>query len=113
MGQPFSRTIDKRSGVQLNYLNDMSEMPSTSTVAHNMAITGRFARGRIDKAFAVSRNKIKRTLGAAQSLSVSALGEPYVHVYEALKSGAVQAIVSRLVSASATNKLMVATGGCG
>lgn len=109
MGQPFSRTIDKRSGVQLNYLNDMSEMPSTTTVAHNMAITGRFARGRIDKAFAVSRNKIKRTLGAAQSLSVSALGEPYVHVYEALKSGAVQAIVSRLVSASATNKLMVAT----
>lgn len=108
MGQPFSRTIDKRSGVQLNYINDMSEMPSTSTVAHNMAIAGRFARGRIDKVFAVSRNKIKRTLGVATSLSVSKLGEPYVHINEALKAGTVQAIVSRLVSASATNKLMVA-----
>ncbi|WP_395601215.1 hypothetical protein AB4P95_29825 (plasmid) [Pseudomonas sp. A1437] len=106
---PFSRSIDKRSGVQLNYINDMSEMPSTSTVAHNMAITGRFARGRTDKVFAVSRDKIKRVLGSAQSLSVSALGEPYVHIYEALKKGTVQAIVSRLVSADATNKLMVAT----
>jgi hypothetical protein len=109
MTTPFSRSIDKRSGVQLNYINDMSEMPSVSTVAHNMAITGRFARGRIDKVFAVSRNKIKRILGAAQSLSVSALGEPYVHIVEALKGGTVQAIVSRLVSADATNKLMVAT----
>lgn len=106
---PFSRTIDKRSGVQLNQINDMSETPNTSTVAHNMAITGRFARGRIDKVFAVSRNKLKRTLGAAQSMSVSALGEPYVHIQEALKSGTVQAIVSRLVSAEATNKLMVAS----
>lgn len=109
MSIPFSRSIDKRSGVQLNYINDMSETPSTSTVAHNMAITGRFSRGRIDKVFAVSRNKLKRTLGAAQSMSVSALGEPYVHIYEALKSGTVQAIVSRLVSADATNKLMVAS----
>lgn len=109
MTVPFSRSIDKRSGVQLNYISDMSEMPSVGTVAHNMAITGRFARGRIDTVFAVSRNKIKRTLGAAQSLSVSALGEPYVHIQEALKGGTVQAIVSRLVSATATNKLMVAT----
>jgi hypothetical protein len=106
---PFSRTVNKRSGVQVNPINDMSEIPSVSTVAHNMAIVGRFARGRIDKAFAVSRNKQKRTLGAAQSLSVSALGEPYVHIYEALKSGTVQAVVSRLVSADAENKLMVAT----
>jgi len=109
MSIPFSRSIDKRSGVQLNHINDMSEMPSVSTVAHNMAIAGRFARGRTDKVFAVSRGKLKRTLGAAQSLSVSALGEPYVHISEALKGGTVQAIVSRLVSADATNKLMVAT----
>lgn len=109
MSIPFSRSIDKRSGVQLNHINDMSETPSTSTVAHNMAITGRFARGRVDKVFAVSRNKVKRMLGAAQSMSVSALGEPYVHIQEALKSGTVQAIVSRLVSADSTNKLMVAS----
>lgn len=109
MSIPFSRSVDKRSGVQLNYLNDMSEIPSVSTVAHNMAITGRFSRGRIDKVFAVSSGRLKRTLGAAQSLSVSALAEPYVHVVEALKKGTVQAIVSRLVSAEATNKLMVAT----
>lgn len=109
MSIPFSRSIDKRSGVQLNQINDMSEMPSVSTVAHNMAIAGRFARGRIDKVFAVSRGRLKRTLGAAQSLSVSALGEPYVHITEALKGGTVQAIVSRLISADAENKLMVAT----
>ena len=109
MSIPFSRSIDKRSGVQLNYINDMSEMPSVSTVAHNMAIAGRFSRGRIDKVFAVSRNKIKRTLGSPQSLSVSPLGEPYVHIQEALKGGTVQAVVSRLVSADASNKLMVAT----
>ena len=106
---PFSRSIDKRSGVQLNYIDDQSEMPSVSTVAHNMAIAGRFARGRVDKVFAVSRNKLKRVLGAPQSLSVSALGESYVHIHEALKKGTVQAIVSRLVSSDATNKLMVAT----
>ena len=106
---PFSRTVNKRSGVQQNPINDMSEMPSVGTVAHNMAITGRFSRGRIDKVFAVSRDRQRRVLGSAQSLSVSALGEPYVHVYEALKKGTMQAIVSRLVSSTATNKLMVAT----
>jgi hypothetical protein len=106
---PFSRTIDKRSGVLLYPINDMSEQPSTNTVAHNMAITGRFSRGRIDKAFAVSKGKQTRWLGAAQSMSASALAQPYVHIYEALKAGTVQAVVSRLVSASAKNQLMVAT----
>lgn len=109
MTVPFSRTVDKRSAVQLNPINDKSEQPSVSTVAHNMAITGRFNRGRIDKVFAVSRGKEARVLGAPQSLSVSKLGEAYVHITEALKKGTVQAIVSRLVSDSAKNQLMVAS----
>lgn len=110
---PFSRSVGKRSGVQVNPILDMSEMPSTSTVAHNMAIVGRFARGRIDKAFAVSRDKQIRTLGVAQSLAVSALAEVRVHMYEALKNGTIQCVVSRLVSASAKNQLMVATAATG
>jgi len=109
MTSPFSRSISARSGVQLNYIDDQSEQPSTDTVANNMAITGRFARGRIDKVFAVSKGKEKRLLGAPVSLSVSRLGEPYVHIYEALRKGTVQAIVSRLVSATAKNQLMVCT----
>ncbi|BAW27446.1 hypothetical protein [Pseudomonas putida] len=109
MTQTFSRTVGKRSGVQLNDIVDQSEQPSTSTVAHNIAIVGRFPRGRIDKVFAVSQGRFRRTLGQAVSLAVSALSEPAVHIYEALKAGTVQAIVSRLIAAGSTNKLMVAT----
>ncbi|MBD8671641.1 hypothetical protein [Pseudomonas lurida] len=105
---PFDRVVGKRSGVQLNRIDDQSEVPSISTVAHNMAIVGRFPRGRIDKAFGVGKGKQKRVLGAAQSLSVSKLAEPQVHIYEALKKGTVQAVVSRLVASDAKNKLMVA-----
>lgn len=108
MTQNFSRTIGKRSGVQLNEINDQSEQPSTSTVAHNIAIVGRFPRGRIDKVFAVSQGRFKRTIGQAVSLAVSALAEPAVHIYESLKAGTIQAIVSRLVAAGSTNKLLVA-----
>lgn len=106
---PFSRTVGKRSGVQLNRISDKSEQPNVGTVAHNMAIVGRFGRGRIDRVFAVSRGREARVLGAPQSLAVSKLGEAYVHIYEALKKGTVQAIVSRLVSDAAKNQLMVAS----
>jgi len=109
MTQNFSRTVGKRSGVQLNEINDQSEQPSTDTVAHNIAIAGRFPRGRIDKVFAVSQGRFKRTLGQAVSLAVSALAEPAVHIYESLKAGTVQAIVSRLIAAGSVNKLLVAT----
>lgn len=113
MSIPFSRTVGKRSGVQLNRISDKSEQPSVSTVAHNMAIAGRFSRGRTDKVFAVSRGKEARVLGAPQSLAVSKLGEAYVHISEALKKGTMQAIVSRLVSDDAKNKLMVASNVTG
>lgn len=109
MTQSFSRTVGKRSGVQVNNINDQSEQPSTSTVAHNIAIVGRFPRGRIDKVFAVSQGRFRRTLGQTVSLSVSALSEPAVHINEALKAGAVQAVVSRLIASGSTNKLMVAS----
>lgn len=113
MSIPFSRTVNKRSGVQVNRISDKSEQPSVSTVAHNMAIPGRFSRGRIDKVFAVSRGKEARVLGAPQSLAVSKLGEAYVHISEALKKGTVQAIVSRLVGDDAKNQLMVASNVTG
>jgi len=109
MSQVFSRQVGKRSGVQVNNIIDQSEQPSTSTVAHNIAIVGRFPRGRTDKVFAVTQGRFKRTLGQTASLTVSALSEPAVHIHEALKAGTVQAIVSRLVATGSSNKLMVAT----
>lgn len=109
MSQVMSRTVGKRSGVQVNQINDQSEQPSTSTVAHNIALVGRFPRGRTDKVFAVSQGRFKRTLGQSVSLAVSALAEPAIHIYEALQAGTVQAIVSRLIGPDAVNQLMVAS----
>jgi len=109
MSQVMSRTVGKRSGVQVNPINDQSEQPSTSTVAHNIAIVGRFPRGRTDKVFAVSQGRFKRTLGQSVSLAVSALAEPAIHIYEALQAGTVQGIVSRLIGPDAKNQLMVAS----
>jgi hypothetical protein len=109
VSQVISRSVGKRSGVQTNTIRDKSEQPSTSTAAHNIALVGRFPRGRIDKAFAVGQGRFKRTLGQAVSLAVSKLAEPAVHIYESLQAGTVQAVVSRLVGTGAVTKLMVAT----
>ncbi len=105
---PFSRAISKRSGVQLNYINDQSEIGSVAS-DFNGAFLGRFGRGRIDKVFAVTREQINRRLGVPVSMSVSALAEAQNHVYEALRFGAQQAIVARLVSKDAELKLIAVT----
>jgi len=104
----FSRAISNRSGVQLNFISDQSEIGSVAS-DYNGAFIGRFARGRIDKVFAVTREKMRRQLGDPVSLTVSALAEAQVHIYEALLLGAQQAIVARLVGPDAVNNLLVAT----
>lgn len=101
----FSRAINKRSGVQLNPINDLSEIGSIAS-DYNGAFAGRFSRGRIDKVFAVTREQIRRLTGEPVSMTVSALGEAQVHLYEALRYGAQQAIVARLVSKDAVLKLI-------
>lgn len=104
----MSRTISKRSGVQQNYISDKSEIGSTAA-DYNGGFIGRFTRGRTDKVFAVSLEKLERQLGAAVSLSVSPLGEAQIHVHEALSYGAQQAIVSRMIATDSVNKLLIAT----
>lgn len=104
----MSRTISKRSGVQQNYISDKSEIGSTAA-DYNGGFIGRFTRGRTDKVFAVSLEKLERQLGAAVSLNVSPLGEAQIHVHEALSYGAQQAIVSRMIATDSVNKLLIAT----
>ncbi|MFJ3685578.1 hypothetical protein [Pseudomonas sp. NPDC090208] len=104
----FSRTIGKRSGVQLGLVMDKSEIGSVAS-DYNAGFIGRFTRGRTDKVFAVTREKIERQLGAGVSLNITALAEAQVQAYEALRYGTQQVITSRLISSSAVNKLLVAT----
>ncbi|QLG96712.1 hypothetical protein HZF02_32870 (plasmid) [Pseudomonas yamanorum] len=104
----MSRAIGKRSGVQQNLISDKSEIGNTAA-DYNGGFIGRFTRGRTDKVFAVSAEKLDRQLGTAVSLSVSALGEAQIHVFEALRDGMQQAIVSRLIASDAVNQLLIAT----
>lgn len=113
---PFTRSLGKRSGVQLNYILDDSERFVPGDGAQVFAGVARFTRGRIDRAFPVSRGEMRRLLGAPASPAVNALNEAYVHIYEAFQNGAQRAVISRLVPAAAALKWMVAkpnevTGG--
>ena len=104
---PFTRSLGARSGVQLNYIKDDSERFVGGDSGQVFAGVARFSRGRIDKAFSVSRDEMRRLLGAPVSPSVSTLNEAMIHVYEAFQSGAQRAVISRLVPAAASLKWMV------
>lgn len=103
-----SRAISKRSGVQLNYISDESEIGSVAS-DYNGAWVAKLSRGRIDKVFAVTSEKLKRFTGNPVSMTVSALAEAQVHMYEALRYGTQQAIISRLISEEAVLKLIAIT----
>ncbi len=105
---PFTRSLGARSGVQLNYIKDASERFVGNDSGQVFAGVGRFSRGRIDRAFEVSRDQMTRMLGAPVSPTVNALNEAMVHIYEAFQNGAQRAVISRLVPAAATLKWMVA-----
>lgn len=106
----MSRNVTKRSGYQQKFIQDKSAIGSISG-DYNGATVGRFTRGRVDQVFAVTRPQHERTLGAPISLTVSALGEAHVQAYEALRYGAQQMIVSRLIASDAVNKLLIAKAG--
>ena len=113
---PFTRNLGRRSGVQLNQVLDQTERFVPGDSAQVFAGVARFTRGRIDRAFPVSRDQMRRLLGAPVSPAVNALNEAYVHVYEGFLNGAQRAVISRLVPDAATLKWMVAkpnevTGG--
>lgn len=96
----FVRHLGAESGVQLNPLRDSSELPAFGRDDQNFAIAMRATRGRIDKAFAVDRSNVRRRLGHGEPMRINALNEAWVHVVEALNSGAYEAVVSRLTDSS-------------
>ena len=103
----FVRQIGAESGVQLNPLRDNSEIPSTDNSDQKFGIIMRATRGRIDKAFEVTRANVFTKLGSGENVRKSALNEAWVHVVEALNNGAYSAVVSRVVSSQAKIKFAV------
>lgn len=108
MTTSFVRALGNESGVQLNPLVDNSELPATGNADQSFAIAMRATRGRIDKAFAVDPSNFYQRLGRGETLRANALNEAWIHVFEALNSGAYTAVVSRLVGEDAKNSWMIA-----
>lgn len=103
----FERQIGEQSGIQLNPTVDR-----TDGVAgfgdQTAAIVGCFNRGLINgKPFWVDAQTLRARLGSAVSLNKSLLNEAYLHVYEALRNGAQQVLVSRLLKANVSNQYVV------
>lgn len=105
---PFSRSLGERSGVQLGYIKDESERFVGNDSGQVFAGVGRFTRGRIDKAFEVTRDEMTRLLGAPGSPTVNALNEAMLQIYESFKNGSQRAVIARLVPAAASLKWLVA-----
>lgn len=101
MTTAFVRQLGAESGVQLNPLRDNSEIPVQDNADQIFGIMMRATRGRIDKPFKVDRGNVFAKLGRGESMRLSALNEAFVHVVEALNNGAYEAVVQRLVTASA------------
>ncbi|NDI85054.1 hypothetical protein [Undibacterium crateris] len=109
MVTPFVRQLGYQSGVQLNPLKDNSDSPDSGNSDQVFALVMRATRGRIDKAFEVSRSKFTSKLGRGEPLRNSVLNEAHIHVSEALDNGAYKVIVSRLVPAAAALSYIVLT----
>lgn len=107
MTASFVRQLGAESGVQLNPVQDRSELPSGSISDQVYAIAGRFERGRIDKAFKVNESNVRKKLGSTAAMRSSALNEALVHVVESTSQGAYEVVVSRLSTASAVVKWLV------
>lgn len=113
MSVSFVRQLGAESGVQLNPLQDSSEIPVLDNADQCFAIMMRATRGRIDKPFKVDRGNVLRRLGPGEPMRTSALNEAWVHVVEAVNNGAYEAVVQRLAPSSAVIKYAVVTVGVG
>lgn len=109
MTTAFVRQLGAEPGVQLNPLQDSSEIPSASNADQIFGIVMRATRGRIDKPFVVDSSNVYTKLGFGEPIRVSALNEAWVHVVEALSNGAYQAVVQRLSTAESKIKWAVVT----
>ena len=94
----FVRQLGSQPGVQLNPLQDGSDIPAFDIVDRVFAMPGRFTRGRVDRAFKVHKGNVKAKLGKGELMRTSALNEAWVQLVEALNNGAYEAVVSRLVA---------------
>lgn len=103
----FVRQLGAEPGVQLNPLQDSSEIPSSSNADQIFGIVMRATRGRIDKPFVVDSSNVYTKLGYGEPMRVSALNEAWVHVVEALSNGAYQAVVQRLSTSESKIKWAV------
>ncbi|MDF0606949.1 hypothetical protein HZU77_015035 [Neisseriaceae bacterium TC5R-5] len=104
MSTAFVRQLGAEPGVQLNPLQDDSEIMVADSGDQSFGIVMRATRGRIDRPFKVNRGNVRAKLGKGESIRVSMLNEAWVHVVEALNNGATQAVVQRLVTPAAVLK---------
>lgn len=108
MSVSFVRQLGAESGVQLNPLVDDSEIPTTGIEDQVFAVAMRATRGRIDRAFKVNRSNVRQRLGRGEAMRESELNEAYVQVREAVDNGAYEAVVSRMITESASLSWIVA-----
>jgi hypothetical protein len=99
--RPFTRQLGAQPGVQLNPLLDNTDGAVPDNSDQVFAVVGRFARGRIDRAFAVDRSNFMAKTGPAESIRINALNEAKLQCYEALNNGAYQCVISRLAPVAA------------
>ncbi|TDR30339.1 hypothetical protein [Hydromonas duriensis] len=101
------RLVGQQSGVQVNMPVDKTDRILPEVGDQIVATVGCFTRGRIDRPFFVSADKLQRYLGQAQSMRRDARNETYIQLYEAMRAGAAGAVVSRLSSDEASNAHIV------
>jgi len=103
----FVRQIGEQSGIQLNPTVDRTDGVA-GIGDQTAAIVGSFNRGRMDgRPFWVDAQTLRAKLGAPVSLAKSLLNEAYLRIYEALRNGAQQVLVSRLLREEVTNDYVV------
>lgn len=107
---PFTRNLGSRAGVQLNFPLDNTEGFAIGNSNQAFATFGVFQRGRTDKAFQVTRSNYKRYLGASASLTLSALNEAYLHIYEAFRFGAALGVIARYEASDAVLSYITVDG---
>jgi hypothetical protein len=108
MTTSFTRKLGSQAGVELRPVRDFTDGIVIDNADQCFGIAMRSTRGRIDKAFPVTRDTFLQKLGKPESLTSSPLNEAQIHVYEALKLGTYAAIVSRLVTSEAKNNQILA-----
>ncbi len=96
------RQLGLQPGVQLNPLRDATDGVAPDNSDQVFAVLARLTRGPIDKPFVVNRSNFLARTGPAEALRVNALNEAKLQTYEGLNNGGQQAVVQRLVPASAT-----------